>query len=266
MNRGQIFIINCSEWEGRTCCNTLKGIIFVKTGGLLLKGFFPLTLPNSSSSVKSQSSAAWAGWMCTSGTVTRSWIIPEAEHLLPMTQGNIWVVRWPRAQSCHLTEKTNIVTWITFVFPLKYILFACAGYFLVLSSLAFFSCSSNINSWNNFSQGIHSAKRKTNITVEQEFSAVCLAVDEGFALFSFCGCKDCSRVWHTAGHFPVFCCFQWKVSGFKFFLRLLRVLLLILNNFVLSCLIYFIAKQIFETGCYQGRLRDCFRFSQFLHP
>lgn len=100
-----------------------------------------------------------------SGTATRSWIVPEAEHLLPRTQGNIWVVKAPRAQSCHLTQKTNLALQITYVFWLRYILCACAGYCLVLVSLAFFLASSNINSLNNFSQGIHSAKRRTNTSL-----------------------------------------------------------------------------------------------------
>lgn len=45
MNRGQIFIKKCSEWEGRRCCITLKGIIFVRIGFLLLKDFFPWLFP-----------------------------------------------------------------------------------------------------------------------------------------------------------------------------------------------------------------------------
>lgn len=146
MNRGQNLIRKCSKWEGRRCCNTLKGIIFVKIEFSLLKDFFfSLILPNSSSSVESQSPAPWVGWTCTSGTAPRSWIVPEAEHLPPMTQGNIWVVKSPRAQSCHLIKKTNLVIRTTFVFPLRYILFAFPGYFLVLFSLAFFLESSNIN-------------------------------------------------------------------------------------------------------------------------
>lgn len=87
--------------------------------------FFFLTLPNSSSSVKSQSPAPWIGWMCTSGAVTRSWMVPEAEHLLPVAQGDIWVVKSPRAQSSHLTQKPNLVTQATFFFPIK-VHFVCS--------------------------------------------------------------------------------------------------------------------------------------------
>lgn len=105
-------------------------------------------------------------------------------------------------------------------FPIRVLfLFAHAGYLLVLLSLAFFLASSNINSLNNFSQGIHSAKRKTNITVERELSAVWFAVDEGFALFSFHGCNHCSRLWHTAGHFSSFAFSSGKYLGLKYILK-----------------------------------------------
>lgn len=49
-----------TPWKNHICQNWV----------LASQGLFSLTLPNSSSSVKSQSPAAWGDWMCTSGTVT----------------------------------------------------------------------------------------------------------------------------------------------------------------------------------------------------
>lgn len=55
--------------------------------------------------------------------------------------------------------------------------------------------------------------------MEREFSAVWLAADEGFALFSFHGRNNCSRLWHTAGHFPVFTVSSGKYLGLKYFFK-----------------------------------------------
>lgn len=99
-------------------------------------------------------------------------------------------------------------------------MFAHAGYLLVLLSLAFFHASSNINSMNNFSQGIHSAKRKTSLTLWRgSFLQSGLLLMKGLLCFCFMDATialDCDTLLDT---FPGFAVSSGKYLVLKYVLE-----------------------------------------------
>lgn len=96
----------CSKWEGRRWCNTLKGIISVKIVDFSF--FFFLLDFDWQQHFREESTPCTASWLDvrlweSHKILGSSKASPEAELLLPMTQSDIWVVKSAGAQSCHLT-------------------------------------------------------------------------------------------------------------------------------------------------------------------
>lgn len=92
--------------------------------------------------------------------------------------------------------------------------------FLFHSLLPFFLASSNTNSLNNFSQGIHSAKGKTNITLWRgNFLQSGLLLMKGLLCFHFMDATtalDCDTLLDT---FLFFAVSSGKYLGLKYFFK-----------------------------------------------
>lgn len=99
----------CSKWEGRRWCDTLKGIISVKIVEFSFFSFC-LTLTDSSTSVKSPHPALQVGWMCASGRVTRSWVVRRHHQrqscCFPWHKVTfeLWSQQEPRAATSHRSQ------------------------------------------------------------------------------------------------------------------------------------------------------------------
>lgn len=95
----------CSKWEGWSWYNILKEILSVK-----IEITFFLTLLESSTSAKSPNPELQVGWMCTSGRVKRSRIVPRHQQrqscCFPWHKVTfeLWSQQEPRAATSHRSQ------------------------------------------------------------------------------------------------------------------------------------------------------------------